>query len=72
MALSDVFFRPSVLTFILFIIAYGVYSQIKRNRRTPKGLPWSHKDDRIKSASSVPEKLQKMKEVVSILLCFRF
>jgi hypothetical protein len=66
--MAEIFFRPSFLTLVLFIVLYAAYSHVKRNQRIPKGLPWSHKDERIKSAGSVPERLQRLKEVVCIAL----
>lgn len=64
MAISDIFFRPSFFTLILFVVIYAAYSHVKRNQRLPKGLPWGQKDERVKSASSVQDKLLKLKELV--------
>ena len=64
MAILDIFFRPSFLTLILFILGYAAYSHVKRNQRIPKGLPWAYQDERVKNAGSVHDRLLKLKELV--------
>lgn len=64
MAWSDIFFRPSFLTLVFFLGFSVVYSQVKRQKRMPKGLPWSNEDDRVNNAASAPEKLKKLQELV--------
>jgi hypothetical protein len=64
MAILDIFFRPSFLTLIFFVVVCAAYSHVKRNQRIPKGLPWAYQDERVKNAGSVQDKLLKLKELV--------
>lgn len=61
MAITDILFRPSVLTFILFIALYAGYSRLQVYRLVPKGVPWSIKDEDVKKAKTSPELLQALK-----------
>ena len=62
MALTDILFRPSVLTFVLFIALYAAYRKYQVYRLVPRGIPWSNKDEDIKQAKTTPEMLSKLKE----------
>ena len=62
MAVIDILFRPSVLTFVLFIALYAGYNRYQLHRIVPKGIPWANKDEDIKKTKTTPQMLQKLKE----------
>lgn len=61
MAMTDIFFRPSVLTFFLLIALYAGYSKYQVRRLVPKGVAWAEKDEDVKKAKTVPEMLRTLK-----------